>query len=74
MVNVMGENETREFLKKAIFSITTGSNDILNYVQPNIPFLEGDKVSSTELQDFMVSNLTTQLKVRFRTPRVKYLT
>ncbi|XP_050226835.1 GDSL esterase/lipase At5g41890 isoform X2 [Mercurialis annua] len=43
MVNVMGENGTTEFLKTAIFSLTTGSNDILNYVQPSIPFLQGDK-------------------------------
>ncbi|GAV88898.1 Lipase_GDSL domain-containing protein [Cephalotus follicularis] len=62
MVNVMGENRTKEFLKKAIFSLTIGSNDVLNYVQPSIPFLSKDKVSSTMFQDFMVSNLTIQLK------------
>lgn len=63
MVNVMGENGTREFLKKAVFSLTIGSNDILNYMQPLIPFLGGDKVSPTMFQDFMISNLTLQLKV-----------
>ncbi|XP_030955824.1 GDSL esterase/lipase At5g41890 [Quercus lobata] len=62
MVNVMRENGTKELLKKAIFSLTTGSNDILNYVQPSIPFFEGDKVSPSTYQDYMVFNLTTQLK------------
>ena len=63
MVNSMGDNVTREFLKKAIFSLTTGSNDILNYVQPSIPYFQGDKVSPAIFQDFMVANLTIQLKV-----------
>ncbi|KDP25209.1 hypothetical protein JCGZ_20365 [Jatropha curcas] len=62
MVNVMGEHGTREFLKKAIFSLTTGSNDILNYIQPSIPFFGVNKVSPSVFQDFMVSNLTVQLK------------
>lgn len=64
MVNAMGEKRTKAFLKKAIFSLTTGSNDMLNYVQPSIPFLGGDKVSPSKFQDYMVFNLTTQLKVR----------
>ncbi|XP_022733791.1 GDSL esterase/lipase At5g41890 [Durio zibethinus] len=62
MVNAMGENRTKEFLKKAIFSLTSGSNDILNYVQPSIPFLGHDKVFPTTFLDFMISNLTIQLK------------
>ncbi|XVE58162.1 hypothetical protein DITRI_Ditri04bG0148200 [Diplodiscus trichospermus] len=63
MVNTMGENRTRELLKKAIFSLTIGSNDILNYVQPSIPFLgHHDKVTPTTFQDFLISNLTIQLK------------
>ncbi|XP_059444868.1 GDSL esterase/lipase At5g41890 [Corylus avellana] len=61
MVSVMGENRTNEFLKKAIFSLTTGSNDILNYVQPSIPFFR-DKVSPSTFQDYMVFNLTSHLK------------
>lgn len=65
MVNAMGENRTREFLKKAIFSLTIGSNDILNYVQPSIPFLGHDKLFPTTIfLDSMISNLTIQLKVR----------
>ncbi|KAF8379796.1 hypothetical protein HHK36_029245 [Tetracentron sinense] len=62
MVSVMGDNGTNEFLKSAIFSVTIGSNDILNYLQPSIPFFGEDKVSPTMFQDFMVSNLTMQLK------------
>lgn len=63
MVNVMGENCTKEFLKKAMFSLTIGSNDILNYVRPSIPFVGVDKVIAAAFQDFMLSNLTMQLKV-----------
>lgn len=63
-INVMGENRSKEFLKKAIFSLTSGSNDILNYVQPSIPFLGGGKVSPSTFQDYMVFNLTVQLKVK----------
>ncbi|KAA3460033.1 GDSL esterase/lipase [Gossypium australe] len=62
MVNAMGENYTRKFLKKAIFSLTIGSNDVLNYIQPSIPFLRHDKVSPTTFLDFMISNLTLQLE------------
>lgn len=64
MVSAMGENGTREFLREAILSITIGSNDVLNYFQPSVPFLgEENKVSATAFQDFMVSNFTIQLKV-----------
>ncbi|XP_059644177.1 GDSL esterase/lipase At5g41890 [Cornus florida] len=62
IVNVMGENGTNTFLKRAIFSLTIGSNDILNYFQPSIPFFEEDKVSPTLFQDFMLSNFTMHLK------------
>ncbi|KAI8546121.1 hypothetical protein RHMOL_Rhmol07G0091800 [Rhododendron molle] len=63
MVSAMGENGTREFLREAILSITIGSNDVLNYFQPSVPFLgEENKVSATAFQDFMVSNFTIQLK------------
>ena len=64
MVNVVGENVTRELLKKAIFSLTIGSNDILNYVQPSIPFFGGNKISPIAFQDSMISNLSIHIKVR----------
>ncbi|KVH44673.1 Lipase, GDSL [Cynara cardunculus var. scolymus] len=38
MVKTMGENSTRNFLKDAIFSLTIGSNDIITYFLPNLPF------------------------------------
>lgn len=60
---MMGENSTYKFLKDAIFSLTIGSNDILNYFQPSIPFFGQDEVRPTLFQDFMVSNLTMQLMV-----------
>ncbi|PON37543.1 Lipase [Trema orientale] len=65
ILNLMGETGTNDLLKKAIFSLTIGSNDILNYVQPSIPFFghdDHDKVTPTMFQDFMVSNLTVHLK------------
>ncbi|CAI0408892.1 unnamed protein product [Linum tenue] len=63
MVEMMGENGTMEFLKKAIFIVTTGSNDILNYVQSSPPLVMGtDDVSPLTLQDMMISNLTLHLK------------
>ncbi|XP_077247510.1 GDSL-like Lipase/Acylhydrolase superfamily protein isoform X2 [Tasmannia lanceolata] len=66
MVKVVTENRTREFLKQAVFSITTGSNDIVNYIEPSIPFFQRDKLSPSMLQDVMVSNLTVQLKLGAR--------
>lgn len=63
MVNVMGENGAMEFLKKALFSLTVGSNDVLNYFQPAIPFFGEDKVSSTLFQHYLISNFTIHLKV-----------
>ncbi|XP_060674559.1 GDSL esterase/lipase At5g41890 isoform X2 [Ziziphus jujuba] len=62
MVNAMGENVTKEILNKAIFSLTIGSNDVLSYIQPSIPFLGHNKVSPTLFQQFMVSNFTIHLK------------
>ncbi|KAI3469074.1 hypothetical protein Pfo_025737 [Paulownia fortunei] len=61
MVNVVGENSTSSLLKEAIFSLTVGSNDVINYFQPSIQFFSGN-FSPAAFQDFMVSNLTMQLK------------
>ncbi|XP_038974640.1 GDSL esterase/lipase At5g41890 [Phoenix dactylifera] len=62
MVRMVGENAAAKFLKTAIFSVTSGSNDILNYLEPSIPFLGKEKVAPAVLQDMMVSNLTLHLK------------
>ncbi|XP_042481003.1 GDSL esterase/lipase At5g41890 [Macadamia integrifolia] len=73
MVSLMGENGTKEFLKGAMFSVTSGSNDILNYLQPPIPFFKEDKVSPTMLQDFLVSNLTLHLKNLYKLGAQKFV-
>lgn len=63
MLRMIGVNGTKEILKKAMFSITIGSNDILNYIQPSIPFFSQEKLPTDVLQDSMVFHLTTHLKV-----------
>ncbi|XP_072957533.1 GDSL esterase/lipase At5g41890 [Typha angustifolia] len=62
MIELMGENATIEFLKRAVFSITAGSNDILDFLEPSIPFIARDKLNPSTLQDLMISNLTLHLK------------
>ncbi|CAN6839611.1 unnamed protein product [Brassica oleracea] len=45
MVRMIGENGTEEMLRKAMLTITIGSNDILNYyIQPSIPSFSQDKL------------------------------
>ncbi|KAL6004319.1 hypothetical protein ACLOJK_004868 [Asimina triloba] len=56
------ESGVAGFLKRAIFSITIGANDFLDYLEPNIPIIGSEKMSPTQLQDAMISNLTVQLK------------
>lgn len=77
MVKVMGERNTSKFLKEAIFSVTIGANDVLNYIQPliHIPFLhDHGTISPSIFQDFLISNLTTHLKVRKLNVVIKYAT
>ncbi|XP_022977773.1 GDSL esterase/lipase At5g41890 [Cucurbita maxima] len=62
IVKVKGENETMKLLKEAIFSLTFGSNDIINYFQPSIPFFQSNKVAPSDYLDHMISNLTIHLK------------
>ena len=64
IVKVKGENETMKLLKEAIFSLTFGSNDIINYFQSSIPFFGSNKVAPSDYLDHMISNLTIHLKVR----------
>ncbi|KAJ8553151.1 hypothetical protein K7X08_020544 [Anisodus acutangulus] len=61
IVKAMGEKNAKRFIKKAMFSVTIGSNDVINYFQPSIPFLS-EKVSPTTFEDFLVSNLTMNLQ------------
>lgn len=62
MVNAVGINVTMNILKGAVFSITIGSNDVLNYFQQPFVIFKGN-VSMTMFQESMVSNLTIHLKV-----------
>nr|GEV21472.1 GDSL esterase/lipase At5g41890 [Tanacetum cinerariifolium] len=62
MVKTMGENSTQDLLRNAIFSLTIGSNDIITYFLPNLPFIGNYDVSPTTLQDLMVSKMTSHLK------------
>ncbi|MCL7040997.1 hypothetical protein MKW94_011396, partial [Papaver nudicaule] len=73
MMRMLGENGTSAFLKQVVFSITSGSNDLLNYLQPSIPFFKQDKISPGMLQDFMVSNLTLQLERLYEMGGRKFL-
>ena len=63
MIGLIGEKEARDFLKNAIYTVSIGSNDILNYIQPSIPFIGQHKVTPSVFQDYMLFNLTLQLKV-----------
>ncbi|KAL2551060.1 GDSL-like Lipase/Acylhydrolase superfamily protein [Forsythia ovata] len=72
MVKMVGENTTNIILKNSIFSLTIGSNDVLNYFQPSIP-LFSDKVSPTLFQDFMISNFTIQLEKLYRLGARKFV-
>uniref|UniRef100_A0A0D3C0M3 GDSL esterase/lipase n=1 Tax=Brassica oleracea var. oleracea TaxID=109376 RepID=A0A0D3C0M3_BRAOL len=63
MVRMIGENGTEEMLRKAMLTITIGSNDILNYyIQPSIPSFSQDKLPIDALQNSMVFHLTTHFK------------
>ncbi|KAL2902876.1 hypothetical protein RDABS01_027958 [Bienertia sinuspersici] len=39
IVAKIGEKATKKLLKNSLFSVAIGSNDILNYIQPSIPFI-----------------------------------
>jgi len=59
----MGEEAATDFFKKALFVIAAGSNDILEYVSPSVPFFGREKPEPSSFQDALVSNLTFYLKV-----------
>jgi len=59
----MGEEAATDFFKKALFVIAAGSNDILEYVSPSVPFFGREKPDPSSFQDALVSNLTFYLKV-----------
>uniref|UniRef100_A0A7N0T742 GDSL esterase/lipase n=1 Tax=Kalanchoe fedtschenkoi TaxID=63787 RepID=A0A7N0T742_KALFE len=63
MVNLMGQRKADELIRRAIFSITTGSNDILSHLQDSFltSFMD-HKLSPSTFQNFLISNMTMQLK------------
>lgn len=63
MAKIYGEKSTKQVLEAAIFSITAGSNDLLNFIQPRIPFFQKRKIAPSLLQDLMVANMTIHLQV-----------
>jgi hypothetical protein len=59
----MDQEAATDFFKKALFIIAAGSNDILEYVSPSVPFFGREKPDPSYFQDALVSNLTFYLKV-----------
>uniref|UniRef100_A0A0E0KU86 Uncharacterized protein n=1 Tax=Oryza punctata TaxID=4537 RepID=A0A0E0KU86_ORYPU len=62
ILETMGEKAATEFLKKALFTIVAGSNDILEYLTPSMPFFGREKYDPSVFQDSLASNLTFYLK------------
>lgn len=62
ILEIMGEKSTTEFLEMALFTVAAGSNDILEYLSPSIPFFGREKSDPSVFQDALVSNLTFYLK------------
>ncbi|XP_062184939.1 GDSL esterase/lipase At5g41890 [Phragmites australis] len=62
ILEIIGEEAATEFFKKALFIVAAGSNDILEYLSPSIPFFGREKPDPSYFQDVLVSNLTFYLK------------
>ncbi|CAD6259913.1 unnamed protein product [Miscanthus lutarioriparius] len=58
----MDEEAATYFFKKALFILAAGSNDILEYLSPSVPFFGREKPDPSHFQDALVSNLTFYLK------------
>uniref|UniRef100_A0A0D9ZPL2 GDSL esterase/lipase n=1 Tax=Oryza glumipatula TaxID=40148 RepID=A0A0D9ZPL2_9ORYZ len=63
ILEIMGEKAATGFLKKALFTVAAGSNDILEYLSPSMPFFGREKYDPSVFQDSLASNLTFYLKV-----------
>lgn len=59
----MEEEAASDFFKTALFIVAAGSNDILEYLSPSVPFFGREKPDPSYFQDVLVSNLTFYLKV-----------
>ncbi|CAL5030466.1 unnamed protein product [Urochloa decumbens] len=62
ILETMGEEAATDFFKKVLFVIAAGSNDILEYLSPTVPFFGREKPDPSSFQDALVSNLTFHLK------------
>ncbi|GJN26669.1 hypothetical protein PR202_gb14618 [Eleusine coracana subsp. coracana] len=62
VLETLGEEAAKDLFKKALFVVAAGSNDILEYLTPSIPFLGREKPDPSYFQDVLVSNLTFHLK------------
>nr|ACG41586.1 anther-specific proline-rich protein APG precursor [Zea mays] len=63
MLETMDEEAVADFFSKALFVIVAGSNDILEFLSPSVPFLGREKPDDpSHFQDALVSNLTFYLK------------
>ena len=59
----MGEKTAADFLEKSLFTVAAGSNDILEFLSPSVPFFGGQKPDPAVFQDALVSKLAFHLKV-----------
>ncbi|GJN01987.1 hypothetical protein PR202_ga19295 [Eleusine coracana subsp. coracana] len=62
ILEALGEEAATDLFKKALFIVAAGSNDILEYLTPSIPFLGREKPDPSYFQNVLVSNLTLHLK------------
>jgi hypothetical protein len=59
----MEEEAASDFFKTALFIVAAGSNDILEYLAPSVPFFGREKPYPSYFLDVLVSNLTFYQKV-----------
>ena len=59
----MEEEAASDFFKTALFIVAAGSNDILEYLSPSVPFFGREKPYPSYFLDVLVSNLTFYQKV-----------
>ena len=63
ILETMGEKAAAEFLGEALFTVAAGSNDILEYLSPAVPFFGRQKPDPADFQDALVAKLAFHLKV-----------
>ncbi|KAF7010337.1 hypothetical protein CFC21_024760 [Triticum aestivum] len=58
----IGEKAAADFLGEALITVAAGSNDILEYLSPSVPFFGRQKPDPADFQDALVSKLAFHLK------------